>query len=110
MGAIPAEGALAPNVATSGLTVRGRGRSQSSAPNSEWDAFRINIGSSTEDAPESLSEWIAELAGLDQTDLGRVKSSAESAVVEVRDTYMQDVIDALHGQTVDGHQLRVTKA
>ena len=58
----------------------------------------FNPGKNVFDSEEDVRACVVYMSGMDEEDFGKIKLARNHAIVEVREEYVRDVIDALIGQ------------
>ena len=74
-----------------------------------WTALRVNLGEDHVSEAE-LPDLLAELAGFDRDDVGRVQLHKRHAIIDVAEAYWRDFVDALHNQDWKDQRLNVHRA
>ncbi|MBN1945684.1 MAG: DEAD/DEAH box helicase [Bradymonadales bacterium] len=67
--------------------------------------IRLNLAREQVDNPDLLRQFVAELSGMEVSDLGEVQIFDEYVRIEVREEYADDIINAINGQTIGEHRL-----
>jgi ATP-dependent RNA helicase DeaD len=84
-------------------------RRKRSAGRPDMATIRLNLGRDKVDSPKQVVALLAELSGLDESDMGSATIHANNTVVEVRKDLADDVVAAVNHQRVGDVELVVTR-
>ncbi|MCA9563543.1 MAG: DEAD/DEAH box helicase [Myxococcales bacterium] len=87
---------------------RGSNRTEDNG-SADMERLTINLGSDDLKSTGQLVRLVAELSGMEVSDLGTAKILDDHCWVEVRPDLADDIAEAIHNERVDDHVLRVTR-